>query len=108
MTAQSEEVLPLRREARQHFELALQASPGFEKAHEGLSYVLGHLGEEQKAAWHRREAFRNRAIMPLPFCGRGSPIRVLKLVSTTGGNVKLQRFLDPRIFQTFIVLPEFL
>jgi aromatic-L-amino-acid decarboxylase len=107
VTAQSEEVLPLRREARQHFELALQASPGFEKAHEGLSYVLGHLGEEQQAAWHRREAFRNRAIMPLPFCGRGLPVPVLKLVSTTGGNVKLQRFLDPRIFQTFIVLPEF-
>jgi aromatic-L-amino-acid/L-tryptophan decarboxylase len=107
VTAQSEQAVPLRREARKHFERALQASPGFEKAHEGLSYVLGHLGEEQQAAWHRREAFQNRSVMPLPFCGRGTPVAVLKLVSTTGGNVKLQRFLDPRIFQTSLILPEF-
>ncbi|MGA7686967.1 MAG: pyridoxal-dependent decarboxylase [Terriglobales bacterium] len=104
---QGEEALALRREARGHFEQALRANANFEKAHEGLSYVLGYFGAGQKAAWHRREAFRNRPVMPLPYCGRGQPLPVLKLASTMGGNVKLQRFLDPRIFQTFIVLPEF-
>ncbi|MFZ3342344.1 MAG: pyridoxal-dependent decarboxylase [Terriglobales bacterium] len=107
VNGRNEEALQLRREARVHFEQALRASAGFEKAHEGLSYVLGHLGDKRQAAWHRREAFRNRSLMPLPFCGRGVGVPVLKIVSTTGGNVKLQRFLDPRIFQTFVVLPEF-
>ena len=104
---QPEKALALRREARDHFERALRVSPELEVAHEGLSYVLGHLGDEKRAAWHRREAFRNRSVMPLPYCGRGKPVPVLKLASTKGGNVKLQRFLDPRIFQTFLVLPEF-
>lgn len=99
--------LQLRREAREHFEQALRADAGFAKAHEGLSYVLGHFGFEQEAAWHRRQAFQNRSVMTLPYCGQGRPVPVLKLASTMGGNVKLQRFLDPRIFQTFIVLPEF-
>ena len=40
-----DEVLRLRQEARHHFEHALQICPDLEKAHEGLSYVLAHLGE---------------------------------------------------------------
>jgi tetratricopeptide (TPR) repeat protein len=104
---QTEEALRLRREAREHFEHALRISPGFEKCHEGLAYVLGLLGEEATAAWHRREAFKTRYVIPLPYCGRGTPLSVLKLVSTLGGNVKIQRFLDQRFFQTHIILPEF-
>lgn len=103
----TDETLRLRQEAKDHFEHALRISPGFEKAHEGLSYVLRPLGDDAGASIHRREAFKNRYIMPLPYCGRSRPLSVLKLVATTGGNVKLQRFLDPRFFQTFIVLPEF-
>jgi glutamate/tyrosine decarboxylase-like PLP-dependent enzyme len=106
-SSQQEEALKLRHEAREYFEQALQLRPGFENAHEGLCYVWGHLGDAKQADWHRREAFKNRAIMPLPFCGRRDPVTVLKLVSTKGGNVKLNRFLDPRIFQTTILLPEF-
>jgi len=102
-----EEALQLKREAREHFERALQLKPDCEKAHEGLSYVLGDLGDPEKAAWHRREAFRNRCVMPLPYRGETAPVGVLQLVSATGGNVRLQRFLDDRIFQTFVVLPEF-
>jgi aromatic-L-amino-acid/L-tryptophan decarboxylase len=104
---QAEEALHLRCEALDHFEHALRVSPGLERAHEGLSYVLGHLGDDQGASIHRREAFKNRYIMPLPYWGRGKPLSVLKLVSTMGGNVKLQRFLDPRFFQTYVILPEF-
>lgn len=102
-----DEVLRLRQEARHHFEHALQICPDLEKAHEGLSYVLAHLGEEQSAEWHRRKAFQNRCIIPLPYYGSGAPVGVLKLGSTLGGNAKLDRFLDPRVFQTSIVLPEF-
>jgi len=89
VSEQAEETLRLRREARDHFEHALRISPGFEQAHEGLSYVLGYLGDDEGASTHRREAFKNRYIMPLPYCGRGTPLSVLKLVSTTGGNDSL-------------------
>jgi aromatic-L-amino-acid decarboxylase len=103
----STEALQLRREAREHFEQASRVKPDYEKAHEALSYVLVHLGEEEKAAWHRRQAFGNRFIIPQPYRGRGAPIPVLSLSSTTGGNVHLQRFLNDQIFQTFVVAPEF-
>ena len=104
---QPEEALVLQHAAREHFEHALRTCPGFEKAHEGLAYVLQRLGDKEGAAIHRRQAFQNRYIIPVPYCGRGMPLVVLKLVSTLGGNVKLQRFLDPRFFQTHIILPEF-
>jgi tetratricopeptide (TPR) repeat protein len=101
------EALPLRQEARVHYEQALRLKPDYERAHEGLSYLLAELGDEPKAAWHRREAFRKRYIIPLPYRGSQAPLPVLLLASTAGGNVKLQRFLDDNIFQTIIVLPEF-
>jgi glutamate/tyrosine decarboxylase-like PLP-dependent enzyme len=97
----------LKREAREQFEQALKLSPGFEKAHEGMSYLGGELGDAPKAAWHRREAFRNRAVIPLPYRGRCAPVPVLYLASTTGGNAPLERLLDDRIFQRFVVLPEY-
>ncbi|MGA2372032.1 MAG: pyridoxal-dependent decarboxylase [Candidatus Korobacteraceae bacterium] len=101
------EAQQLMREARDHFEHALRLKADFEKAHEGLSYVLGHLGESEKAAWHRRQAFQKRYIIPLPYRGRHSPVPVLMLSSTTGGNVHLQKFLHDQVFHTFVVLPEF-
>ncbi len=78
-----------------------------EKAHEGLSYVFAHLGDEKTAAWHRGKAFRNRYVIPVPYRGEGPPVSVLEIISTAGGNVKLHQFLDNRVFETFIVLPEF-
>jgi hypothetical protein len=99
--------LQLRQQARAHYEQALRIYPYYDKAHEGLSYLLRDLGEEQKAAWHRRQAFGNRYIIPLPYRGRQVPVPVLLLGSTARGNVKLQKFLDDNIYQTFIVLPEF-
>jgi glutamate/tyrosine decarboxylase-like PLP-dependent enzyme len=104
---QCEDALQLKREARQHFEQALRLKADYQKAHEGLSYLLGELGDPEKAAWHRCEAFRDRGIIPLPYRGENAPVRVLLLASTTGGNVRLQRFLDDQIFQTSVVFPEF-
>ena len=104
---QGEQALGLRREAREHFEHALRIQPEYDRAHEGLSYVLGDLGDEEKAEWHRLEAFRGRSIIPLAYRGDRAPLPVLLLVASTGGNVRLQKFLDEKIFQTYIVLPEF-
>ncbi len=104
---QDEQVPPLRLRAREHFEQALRIKPDYERAHEGLSYVLDDLGEAQKAEWHRREGFRKRSIIPLSYRGERAPLPVLLLVAATGGNVRLQKFLDDTIFQTYVLLPEF-
>jgi len=96
-----------KQEAREHYEYALVLKPEYQPAHQGLSFLLGSLGEEQQAAWHRREAFRNRYIVPFPYRGDHAPVPVLLLSSTSGGNVSLHKFLDDRIFQTYIVMPEF-
>ena len=93
--------------ARMHYEHALRIDPTLEKAHEGLSYVLADLGDAERAAWHRRKAFENRFVIPMPYRGNGAGIPLLQLVSTIGGNVRTQRFLDNRIFRTFVVIPEF-
>ncbi len=103
----SEKALEMKREARQHFERALQGNAEDKKAHEGLSYILGELGDPQKAAWHRRQAFQDRSVIPMVYRGRGAAVPVLLLASTTGGNVRLQKFLDDQIFQTYIVTPEY-
>jgi aromatic-L-amino-acid/L-tryptophan decarboxylase len=102
-----EESLQLKHEAREHFEHVLRITPSCEKAHEGLSYILDDLGDPQKGEWHRCQAFQRRAMIALPYRGGSAPLPVLQFTSTTGGNVRLQRFLDDRIFQTFVVLPEF-
>ncbi len=101
------EAAQMRQEARENFEQALRVSPDYERAHEGLFYLFRDAGDKQSAAWHQRKAFRNRYIIPMPYCGQDAPVTVLKLVSTAGGNVKLQSFLAAQIFQTFVVVPEF-
>jgi tetratricopeptide (TPR) repeat protein/glutathione synthase/RimK-type ligase-like ATP-grasp enzyme len=104
---QPEQALQLKQEARAHFEQILRVKPDETKAHEGLAHILRDLGEAEKAEWHRAAAFGKRSIFPLPYRGQGAPIPLLLLASTTGGNVRLQKFLDDRIFQTYVVAPEF-
>jgi tetratricopeptide (TPR) repeat protein len=102
-----EEARQLKHEARKHYEQALRLRKGYRLAHEGLSYLLGDLGDQPKAAWHRGEAFRNRYLTQLPYRGRGAPVPVLLLLATTNGNAPLQNFLDDRIFQMSVARPEF-
>ncbi len=104
---QGEKALEIKREARSHFERALQGNPEDKKAHEGMSYILGELGDPHKAAWHRRQAFQDRSVIPMVYRGRGQGLPVLLLASTTGGNVRLQKFLNDQVFQTYIVTPEY-
>jgi glutathione synthase/RimK-type ligase-like ATP-grasp enzyme len=106
-SGQREEGLALKREAREHYEQALRVNANDKRAHEGLWYVLGNLGETEEAARHRRAAFQDRSVIPMAYRGRGVAVPVLLLASTTGGNVRLQKFVDDKVFQTFIVAPEF-
>jgi aromatic-L-amino-acid/L-tryptophan decarboxylase len=102
-----QEALEIRQEARAHFQQALRVRAGSPQVHEGLYHALRELGEEQEADLHWHQAFQNRGVVPMPYRGAQAPVPVLHLVSTTGGNVRLQRFLDDRVFQTFLVRPEF-
>ena len=102
-----QEALEARQEARKHFQHALRLKADSPQIHEGLYHALRELGEEQEADLHWRQAFQKRAIVPMPYRGAQAPVPVLHLISTTGGNVRMQRFLDDRIFQTFLVRPEF-
>jgi aromatic-L-amino-acid/L-tryptophan decarboxylase len=93
--------------AREHYETALRIDPGHIEAHRGLAYVLAELGDEEGAQWHRRKAFENRSVIPLPYRGEGPPVSLLLLVSSVGGNIRTSGLLDDRVFQTFVVVPEF-
>ena len=93
--------------ARPHYEMALRFDPGHAEAHQGLAYVLAELGDEEGAQWHRRKGFQDHAVVALPYRGLGAPVSLLLLVSSAGGNIPTRNLLDDRVFQTFVVVPEF-
>ena len=93
--------------AREHYETALRTDPDHPEAHRGLAYVLAELGDEEGAQWHRRKGFQDRPVFALPYHGPGSPVSLLMLVSSVGGNIPTRHLLDDRVFQTFVVVPEF-
>jgi glutamate/tyrosine decarboxylase-like PLP-dependent enzyme/glutathione synthase/RimK-type ligase-like ATP-grasp enzyme len=100
---ESGEFLP----AREHLEAALRLDPSHSEAHQGLAYVLAELGDDAGAQWHRRKGFADRPVVALPYRGDGPPVSLLLLVSSVGGNIPTRHLLDDRVFQTFVVLPEF-
>jgi len=93
--------------AREHFEAALRADSHHAEAHQGLAYALAELGDSAGAGLHRRLGFQDRALRTLPYRGQGSPVSLLLLVSSTGGNIPTRHLLDDRVFQTHVVVPEF-
>jgi aromatic-L-amino-acid/L-tryptophan decarboxylase len=93
--------------AREHYETALRLAPDYPEAHQGISYVLTELGETERAAWHRRKGFERRAVQRLPYRGEGPPVPLLLLVSSLGGNIPTRSFLDDRVFETSVIVPEF-
>jgi glutamate/tyrosine decarboxylase-like PLP-dependent enzyme/Flp pilus assembly protein TadD/glutathione synthase/RimK-type ligase-like ATP-grasp enzyme len=93
--------------AREHYEAALRSDPGHAEAHQGLANVLAELGDEDGAQWHRRKGFEGRPALQLPYRGEGSPVSLLLLVSSRGGNIPTRHLLDDRVFQIFVLMPEF-
>jgi Tfp pilus assembly protein PilF len=89
------------------FEKALQIDPRCPQAHAGLSLVLDTLGQAEPARAHRQQGFGGRSVAELPYFGTGQPVRVLLLGATNAGNIPIERHLDPRVFRTWIVTPEF-
>ncbi len=93
--------------AQEHYETALRSDPSHLEAHQGLAYVLAEFGDEEGARWHRRKGFEDRPILALPYRGDGPPVSLLLLVSSVGGNIPTRYLLDDRVFQTFVLAPEF-
>jgi aromatic-L-amino-acid/L-tryptophan decarboxylase len=95
-------------EARSHYERALTIDPEFPQAHGGMYYALTRLGEPERARLHQEKAFAAKAIFPSSYRGDCEPIPVLLLlVSSTGGNTPIEKLVDERIFQTYVVVADF-
>jgi Flp pilus assembly protein TadD/glutathione synthase/RimK-type ligase-like ATP-grasp enzyme len=95
-------------EARRHYEAALQADPDNVQAHQGLGAVLSDLGEHAAARVHFDRGFRGHAISTLPYRGNKPPIPLLQLVSSGGGNIPAAVFLDDTVFQTSVIVADYL
>jgi tetratricopeptide (TPR) repeat protein len=93
--------------AREHLDYALTVDPGYRPAHAGLAFILSGLGEPELAAKHGRIAFRGQCIVAANYRGDQPPVTVLELISTHGGNVRIQNFLSDRIFQRYLITAEF-
>lgn len=92
--------------ARLFYAAMLRADPESREAHAGLYYAYSALGDSNLAATHLGRAMQWPAIVKLPFHGKGKPVPVLLLLSLNAGNVLIQRFLNDRIFQTYVMFVE--
>jgi len=94
-------------EARTHYEAALRIDPDFPQAHGGMYYALTRLGDPEAAKLHQRRAFGQKNIFPSIYRGDSQPIKVLLLVPSTGGNTPIEKLLDDRVFETYVVVADF-
>jgi hypothetical protein len=93
--------------AREQLMQALTVQADFRPAHAALAFVLARLGEPELGALHGRVAFADQCCVEAKFRGSGRPVRVLELISTRGGNVRIQSFLSDRQYQRFVIPAEF-
>lgn len=94
--------------AREHYEAALRLDPAHPEAHQGLGAVLPECGDDRGVRRHFRQGFKGHAVSTRPFRGSRPPLPLLLLVSSGGGNIPTDSFLDDRTFMTSVVVTEFL
>ena len=94
--------------ARQRFETALLLAPEHPEAHQGLGAVLSECGEDRAAQHHFRKGFTGHAVSTRPYRGTKPPLPLLLLVSSGGGNIPTDSFLDDRIFMSSVIVADFL
>jgi Flp pilus assembly protein TadD/glutathione synthase/RimK-type ligase-like ATP-grasp enzyme len=92
--------------AIEQFEAALAIEPDFFAAHHGLALLYESLGDEGNARRHLERAFEHRVAWTLPYAGTAPPVRVLLLVSGRGGDIVSHPFLDDRVMQTTMFVPD--
>lgn len=93
--------------AREQYEAALNIDPDLPEAHGGMYYALSRLGERNAAAVHQRKAFGSKNLFQSVYRGNASPIPIILLVSSTGGNTPIEKLLDETVFQTYVIVADF-
>jgi tetratricopeptide (TPR) repeat protein len=93
--------------ARTHYEAALEIDPEFLQAHCGMYYALTQLGEPETAKLHQRKSFGKKSLFVNPYRGASQPVPVVLLVSSTGGGTPIEKLIDDRIFETYVVVADF-
>jgi glutathione synthase/RimK-type ligase-like ATP-grasp enzyme len=94
-------------EAKEHYEIALRIDPAHPQAHQGLGAVLSDLGDHAAAKRHFDRGFLHHAVSVLPYRGRQKPLALLRLVSSGGGNIPADGFLDDRTFLTTVIVADY-
>lgn len=56
---------------------------------------------------HRQKSFGQKSLFPSVYRGDSQPVSVVLLVSSKGGNAPIQKLLDDRVFQTYVVVADF-
>jgi tetratricopeptide (TPR) repeat protein len=93
--------------AIEHYEAALRLDPDHVEANRGLAYLLTQSRDEQKAAVYRQKAFQGRPLLSFPYCGEGTPVSLLVLVSAMGGGIPMRHHFDERVFLVSALFVEF-
>jgi tetratricopeptide (TPR) repeat protein len=93
--------------AREQFEAALAIDPELLQAHGGMYYALSKLGEAEVAEVHQRRSFGKKSLFKTAYKGSGEPIPVILLLASNGGNTPIEKLLDDRIFETYVVVADF-
>jgi hypothetical protein len=93
--------------AHEHYEKALRLEPEHAEAHQGLARVLSEWGDALGADRHRRLGYGKRPVVTLRYRGQGSPVPLLVLEGTAGGNIPLRHFIDDRVFLASFVFVEY-
>jgi hypothetical protein len=94
-------------QAREHFEAALRTDPDHIHAHRGFGNLLAELGDHTTARRHHDKGFVGHFLTTLPYRGERPPVRVLLLVSASGGNTPTETLLDDRCLQTTVLVTEY-
>ena len=93
--------------SRASYEKAIALDQTSWTAHQGLAYVLEALGDAEDAACHRDLGFGARPHVTIPCLGTQSPVRILLLASTTGGDTPWAGLLNRQQYQVEVVASEY-
>ncbi len=91
--------------ACEHYHAALAIDAALPRAHQGLARALSSLGRDAGAHWTR--GFEGHAVVTRRFRGQGAGVKLLLLVSATGGNVATRQWIDDRIYAVTAVYADF-